>query len=36
MQDFLRFMQDLIRLRRSRPGLPGEGVRVPQVTSAIG
>lgn len=31
MKDFLQFMTDLIRLRRSRPALRGEGVRVPQV-----
>jgi 1,4-alpha-glucan branching enzyme len=30
MQDFLRFTQDLIRLRRTRPGLRGAGVRVSQ------
>ena len=31
MRDFLRFTRDLVRLRRSRPALRGEGVRVPQV-----
>ena len=31
MQDYLAFMRDLIRLRRSLPALRGEGVRVPQV-----
>lgn len=31
MRDFLRFVQDLVRLRRRCPGLRGEGVRVPQV-----
>lgn len=31
MQDFLRFARDLVRLRRSRPALRGDGIRVPQV-----
>jgi 1,4-alpha-glucan branching enzyme len=31
MQDFLRFTRDLLRLRRARPALCGEGVRVSQV-----
>lgn len=33
MRDFLRFMKDLIALRRRFPALRGEGVRVPQVHS---
>jgi 1,4-alpha-glucan branching enzyme len=31
MRDFLRFTQDLLRLRRAEPALCGEGVRVSQV-----
>ena len=31
MQDFLRFVQDLVRLRRRHPALFGEGIRIPQV-----
>ncbi len=31
MSDFLRFTQDLVRLRRDYPALRGEGVRIPQV-----
>jgi 1,4-alpha-glucan branching enzyme len=31
MQDFRRFVQDLVRLRRRYPALSGEGIRVPQV-----
>jgi 1,4-alpha-glucan branching enzyme len=30
-RDFLRFTQDLVRLRRRLPALCGEGIRVPQV-----
>lgn len=30
-RDFLRFMRDLVALRRRHPALRGEGVRVPQV-----
>lgn len=30
-RDFLRFVQDLVRLRRSLPALAGAGLRVPQV-----
>ena len=33
-RDFLRFVQDLVRLRRRLPGLAGDGVRVPQVHEA--
>ena len=31
MRDFLRFVKDLIRLRRRHPALSAEGVRIPQV-----
>lgn len=31
MQDFRRFMRDLINLRRSFPGLRGDGIAIPQV-----
>jgi 1,4-alpha-glucan branching enzyme len=31
MPDFLRFVKDLIRLRRRHPALSAEGVRIPQV-----
>jgi 1,4-alpha-glucan branching enzyme len=33
-RDFLRFVQDLVRLRRRLPALAGDGVRVPQVHEA--
>jgi 1,4-alpha-glucan branching enzyme len=31
MRDFLRFVQDLVRLRRRCSALSGEGVRIPQI-----